>query len=78
MATPDPHCGVWPAVSKTNFFKFCKKETLYELWYWRNYDLEEMIDFCEEQFKNKVYFTKFNQWYFENEEDMIAFKLRWE
>lgn len=44
---------------------------------WKNNNIYETIDWCNKNCVDKVGFTSYNFWYFENEEDMLAFKMRW-
>jgi hypothetical protein len=39
-------------------------------------DKDERTAWCEEHCKDKFY-TYFNTWYFENEQDYLMFMLRW-
>jgi len=40
-------------------------------------DIKEIKEWVTKSCKNKVGYRYSNIWYFENEEDMSAFKLRW-
>jgi len=44
---------------------------------WKNYNIDEMKTWCYNNCKNKVGFSAYNTWIFENINDMIFFKLRW-
>jgi len=80
----DKHKIYWKNISNdgfTNDFKngiFFLKAFGFVNKSWAGYDIYEIIDWANNNCLENFGFTINNVWYFESENDMLLFKLRWE